>query len=219
MPFCTRCGHEAAQVARFCNECGTAIAPVSPSGPTPPAARTGPYKGVVETNDRGIRWIPWLLVGAAILIVVYTLLPRSFGFSSDHSESVRPLAPSDAEGAARPIPILTFAEAKSRAITVSHDDLFRFNERFVGETVVFRGKIVQVVDAGSAKYQFRANVTPVSFGWDDAVFLRYEGSRFVEDDIIEFVGRVNGLVAYEAVFGQTINIPDIEVTHIKLITN
>ena len=63
-------------------------------------------------------------------------------------------------------------------------------------------------------FQLRVNVTPGDYGfWDDTVFLRYDDApvRILEDDVIAFVGRMNGTVTYESVLGGDVTIPDITV--------
>ena len=100
---------------------------------------------------------------------------------------------------------------KDIAKRVSYDDLFRKNEQWEGEYIYYKGKIIQVMGGSDNKYRFRANVTKGEFSWDDTVYLRYSGERLLEDDIIEFVGRVNGLVKYEAIFGNKVTIPDITI--------
>ena len=92
---------------------------------------------------------------------------------------------------------------------ITYDDLFRNNEEHIGKTVSYLGKIIQVIEGGGNEYQLRVNVTKGEYSWDDTVLLRYEGSRLLEDDIIEFVARVNGLVTYEAIMGNEITIPDL----------
>ena len=47
-------------------------------------------------------------------------------------------------------------------------------------------------------------------------FLRYDDApvRILDDDIIAFVGRMNGTLTYESVMGGNITIPDITVLHL-----
>ena len=78
-------------------------------------------------------------------------------------------------------------------------------------------QVVQVIDEGNDKYQLRANVTRGEYGWDDTVFLHYSGKRILEDDIIEFIGTVEELLNYEAIFGQNITVPAIRVIASKLV--
>ena len=63
-------------------------------------------------------------------------------------------------------------------------------------------------------FQLRVNVTSDEYGlWSDTVFLRYDDApvRILENDIIEFVGRMEGTITYESVMGGDVIIPDITV--------
>jgi hypothetical protein len=187
MAFCKKCGDEVDNDAKFCTSCGQAIIAAAPSSLDAPNQRTGTYQGAVVGANEGFRWKRWDWIAAGVIVVLLIVI-ASIG-NSDDSPATTTQAPTRI-----PTPTLTFAEAKSEANRVDYDDLFRNNEQHVGQPVLFQGEIIQVMDAGNEKYQFRVNVTPVTFGWDDAVLLRYEGSRFLEDDVIEFFGRVNGLI-------------------------
>ena len=81
-----------------------------------------------------------------------------------------------------------------------------------GETVFYRGKVIQVNEQ-RGDFQMRVNVTKGDYMWDDTVFLRYNDApvRILEDDIIAFVGRMNGTVTYKSVLGNEVTIPDITV--------
>lgn len=117
-----------------------------------------------------------------------------------------------------PGPTPTFQEAMAQATRVSYDDLFRNNDAYVGQRVHFRGKIIQVVEGSGDNYDLRVNVTRSDYGWDDTVYLHYSGPRLLEDDIIEFVGEVKGLRTYEAIFGNSITIPELVVIQSQLLS-
>lgn len=112
----------------------------------------------------------------------------------------------------------SFEELVQLANSPGYDNLFRNNEQYIDELVSYRAEIVQVVELGSNDYQLRANVTEGRFLWEDTVFLRYSGTRILEEDIIEFVGQVKGLSTYESIFGQRITIPDISVVRLRVIS-
>ena len=78
--------------------------------------------------------------------------------------------------------------------------------------------MIQVIDVGRDQYQLRVNVTEGQYIWQDTVFLRYTGSRLLENDIIEFVGSVVGLITYKAVLGNSITVPDISVVQAQIVT-
>ena len=128
-----------------------------------------------------------------------------------------------------PTPVPTFAELKSKAAVVPYDDLFRYNERYVGESVYYRGQVNQVIDQGSEIYVIRVYVTGTL---DEAlgnwmlgnrindIFMIYErgdGDRVREGDIIEFVGSVTGLHNYETVQGSQRTIPQLLAIRLKIL--
>ena len=110
----------------------------------------------------------------------------------------------------------SFDELEAKASRPTYDDLFRNNERYVTQLVYYQAQLIQVVDAGSGRYQLRANVTKDQFLWGDTVFLRYAGPRFLENDVIEFVGTVVGLITYSAVLGNKVTVPDISIVKARL---
>ena len=112
-----------------------------------------------------------------------------------------------------PAPTPTWEEWKESAEEIPYETLFRYAEDHKGKRVYYRGKVVQVIER-RGDFQLRVNVTPGDYGfWDDTVFLRYDDApvRILEDDIIAFVGGMNGTVTYESVLGGNITIPDITV--------
>ena len=147
-----------------------------------------------------LKWTAIIVGGLIGLIVVVSIIGSLFGGGSDSQVNVDPA-----------MTTVNWNTLKNSAERVSYDELFRNNERWEGKQVYYEGKIIQVIEDSGNKYQFRANVTKGEYSWDDDVFLRYSGDRLLEDDIIEFVGRVNGLLTYESIFGQKITIPDITV--------
>ena len=104
------------------------------------------------------------------------------------------------------LPTRSIEEIKSSAKIISYDDLFRYNERYVGDIVYFRGDIVEVQNTGGDNYVLRVATAQY---YDDIIWVDYEGPRVLEDDNIDIWGTVKGLKSYEAVLGQTISIPEI----------
>lgn len=122
---------------------------------------------------------------------------------------------------------------------IDWETLFRYNEDHVGKSVAFKGKVLQVVqvekscflgvcstnfsaidDATEGDVALRVAVTRSSYGsWDDAVMLLYRSppTRILEDDLIEFVAEVKGLYSYDAIMGNEVTIPLLEVTQLRLI--
>ena len=206
MPYCPSCGGEVADSARFCTHCGAGRENPSPS-PSPaqePASQQqsgGKKRGCLKWGGIGCGGLLAIMIAIVIIAAI-----TSSGDGGGTAQS-RP-----------PGPTPTFQEAMAQATRVSYDDLFRNNAAYIGQKVHFQGKIIQVVEGPGDSYDLRVNVTQGQYTWDDTVYLRYSGPRLLEDDIIEFVGEVEGLRTYEAVFGNNITIPELAVIQSRLVS-
>ena len=112
-----------------------------------------------------------------------------------------------------PTPTATWAELRAAAQTIPYRNLFRYADDHAGKLVYYRGEVIQVLEK-QGDFQLRVNVTSDEYGlWSDTVFLRYDDApvRILENDIIEFVGRMEGTITYESVMGGDVIIPDITV--------
>jgi len=118
------------------------------------------------------------------------------------------------------VPKLTISEIKSRAITIPYDDLMRHNEQYVGQIVYYRGKLVQVVSSYGDVYTLRLATKQTQYlGYsDDIVWINYNGERLLEKDIVDVWGKVKGLQAYSALFGNQVTIPEIDALFTELVT-
>lgn len=108
----------------------------------------------------------------------------------------------------------------SSAKTVPYDDLFRYNEKYIGDIVLYKGKIVQSQNTFGDNYIFRVAVKKdklLNDYYEDIIWLNYKGSRYLEGDIIQFWGKVKGLKEYRAVLGNTVTIPEIDALIVELV--
>ena len=104
-------------------------------------------------------------------------------------------------------------ELRAKARQIAYDRLAREPLAYKGQTVVFRGHVVQVQESGLSVI-LRVNVTPGQFIWKDTVWVEYrkkvpDERRILDDDILTFWGEYKGIMSYTAVFGQTIQIPHV----------
>lgn len=104
------------------------------------------------------------------------------------------------------------------ALEIAYDDLARETERYVGSTVHFLGEVVQVIEGEGLDAVLRVNVTKSTYGWQDTVWVNYEGPRLLEDDIVEFWGVVRGRRSYTSIWGATITIPEIDAITLERVT-
>ena len=117
-----------------------------------------------------------------------------------------------------PVPTPTFDQLRTQARSISYDEVFRDNEQHIGDLVYYVGSVTQVNEKGKDVYLLRVNVTRGSFDiWDDDIRLDYEGKRLLEDDIVEFVARVDGLWTYTTVLGAERTIPHLKNVGLRLV--
>jgi len=114
-------------------------------------------------------------------------------------------------------------QIKRNAQNIAYDDLFRYNEKYIGNTVYFRGKIVQItpISGGSGdEYGFRvATKESQNYGYsDDIIFVYYKGPRYLEGDTIDLWGKVSGLQTYTAVLGNVVTIPELQALYVELVS-
>ncbi len=157
---------------------------------------------------------PAILLAAAVAMVILgaVLLPSQEEAPSEENTPPPPTPIQNPTRTSTPPPTSTptFGELRSKAVPLSYDDLFRNNEQHRGKIVTFSGEVVQINDSGNNKYLLRVNVTRISGSyWTDDVRVDYTGPRILENDIVEFVGPVEGLWKYTAVFGNERTIPHI----------
>ena len=205
MPYCPSCGGEVADSAKFCTHCGAGR-----ENPPPATPAQGPANQQQSGNKkRGcLKW-GGIGCGSLLVVMIAIVIIAALASSADGGGPTQSRSPG---------PTPTFQEAMAQATRVSYDDLFRNNAAYIGQKVHFRGKIIQVVEGPGDSYDLRVNVTQGQYIWEDTVYLHYSGSRLLEDDVIEFVGEVEGLRTYEAVFGNNITIPELVVIQSRLVS-
>lgn len=119
-----------------------------------------------------------------------------------------------------PTPTPTFVEYKNlvEAVSVSYSNLFRNIEEYLGDYVVFRGKVLQVGQTQPGEYLLLVYVTERDFGsWDDVIRVDYEGSRILEDDVIEFVGIVDEPWTYTTALGSSNTVPWVHAIRTRIV--
>jgi hypothetical protein len=111
-------------------------------------------------------------------------------------------------------------KVKSQAMRLlAYSELFRNNEQYIGKPILYIGELWQEI-LGEG---YRIAVTPDSLTypsyWEDVVWVNYETKeKFLENDIIEVVGIVKGLMSYQGVDGGMRQIPEIDAVSMRIIT-
>ncbi len=104
---------------------------------------------------------------------------------------------------------------------IAYDELARYPDKYVDVHFELRAKVVQVVSQTEQELWTRAYLTEKEYTWDDDVCLWYSGSlpqRLLEDDVIRFHARGDGLFEYQTVLGSTRTIPKLEIIRIIEVT-
>ena len=107
-----------------------------------------------------------------------------------------------------PAPTMTWQQRRAQAVEVAYDELLQNADYHVGKTVVFRGKVIQVVELGGDTRTW-VDVTQEDDGGDDIVFLlsHFKPVRIHVGDIVAFTGWMTGTRDYK-----TATIPAVTVT-------
>ena len=198
--YCTKCGSQIDAESKFCPRCGAS----TEQGSSPVEA--GPSR---STGKRVLKWTGLGCGGLITLLIILIIIGVVLDSEDDNVNSTN---------ATPQLSSLPFDRLVAMSTRVSYDDLFRNNERHIDALVYFRGQIVQIADHNRKdNYVLRVNVTETGFFWEDAVYLHYSGPRVLEDDIIEFIGRVKGLKTYKAILGNSVTVPEISIIQAQLI--
>lgn len=116
------------------------------------------------------------------------------------------------------VPELSQAEIKAQAQSdVNYDDLLRNNANYVNVIVHYKGKILQTQNVFGDTYALRIGVTESTFIWSNPIWVNYAGPRVLENDVVEFWGKVKGIKSYTAVLGQPVEIPEVDAMILEVI--
>ena len=110
--------------------------------------------------------------------------------------------------------------AWDQAIQVDLEDLFRYIEKYEGKFVIYKGRVVQVMYHEDGDVSLRVSVSGSSLGFGNNIVLLFYRSpevRILEDDRVEFVGKVRGLHTYEAVLGNEVTLPLLDVVQLRFV--
>jgi hypothetical protein len=154
-------------------------------------------------------------VRGTVFIIVVLLVVVLIGISGQRWLNTQTMEPEQE-------PTMSVAEIKSATVQIPYDSLFRYNERYVGAIIFFRGEVVQAVSGSEAdSYVLRVATKQEFFGstaiWDkDIIWVNYNGLRVLEKDMVDVWGRVVGLQEYTAVLGNQITVPAVLSLHLEV---
>jgi hypothetical protein len=94
---------------------------------------------------------------------------------------------------------------------ITYEQLSRTPDKYEGEYVKFRGKVIQVLE-GDTEIQLRV---AVNSNYDTILFVEYSpsivSSRILEDDVVTLYGKSLGTITYKSTNGGPITIPAVLV--------
>ena len=105
---------------------------------------------------------------------------------------------------------------------MSYADLARNPDKYKGQSFVFTGEIIQVIEpVWGNTVSLRINVTKEEYGYyTDTIYatvdLPEDADRLLEDDIITFYGDCDGLYTYKSVLGASISVPKIDIKYFNI---
>lgn len=208
---CPVCHQPVVYGVGFCGNCRTPLNwPTQQVQPPPAYQQQGTSYQHAQMEPEKKKKNVWLigclgLIGAVILV-------GGIAFAVD---TLSKGAPSSTQSAT-----MSVAEIKNGAITISYDDLMRNNKQYVGKIAYYRGGIVQVSESYGDKYVLRIATKKGEYlGYiEDVIWVNYQGTRLLEDDIVDMWGKVMGLKSYTALLGNTVTIPELNSLHLELVT-
>lgn len=108
----------------------------------------------------------------------------------------------------------------ANAATVNYTDLFRNSGDYSGQYLKFVGEVVQT-DSSNSYCRIATTKSQYSESYyEDVVYLApctTDGTKILEDDLIEFVGVGDGTFSYKTVLGSQMEIPKLKAAKITLI--
>lgn len=112
----------------------------------------------------------------------------------------------------KPTPTWTVDQLIAGPMKVPYSSLARSTESFIGRSVSYQGKVIQV-EEGYESYTMLVNVTYSDGFWDDTVLVICNrcDQRILEDDTLFFVGQVDGRFTYETVLGANRTVPQLTI--------
>ena len=148
------------------------------------------------------------IVYYGILSVLVVITLESFSYLNPNENEVSSISREE---------MLT--KIKENAIhNIDYRDLMRNIENYEGKPMKFHGKIIQVQSHRNNRYTFRIATREGSFSFnEDVIWASFQGERFLEDDIVEGYAVIKRLRTYNAIFGNQITIPEVEIVEMTLI--
>lgn len=243
--FCPKCGNRIElEDSQFCNKCGAKLPITSPevqqpvarpataqkpsyptyippvnssttSVQTPAPQSQGPTAEITTKKRTVVEWIAIVCGGIILLVFLSAFIA---GMLSGMSGTSTAPSPNNPFSTPTPTPTPSIEQIKNDAQTITYDDLARYNEKYIGKMVYFRGKIRQVFPQSGDYYDLIIDTSGIYSLVEGRIYVsNYKGSRFLEGDTIDVWGKVNGLVTLKSVLGAESDLPKLTTLHAELV--
>lgn len=200
--FCWKCGTTIVSSQNFCSKCGAS---------QQRSEQIIDQTGIQEKKKSSIKKKIGLGVGIFFGIMIVLVIIGSI-YSGIDDKNTSTSTPSEIKST------LTPSEIKSQAITdLSYDDLFRHNNNHIGKIVYYQGEVIQSQHIYGDTYVLRVGVTNKDLFYSDIIWVNYEGPRILENDLINLWGKVKGIKQYNAILGNTVEIPEIDAMIVEVV--
>ena len=195
---CKNCGNEVNKKAVICPNCGCKI-----------------KKPIFK------KWWFWVII---VILVILIGFP-----SGENDNSVASDSPQINEVANEQAKELTREEYIEACETIDFETLSRNPDKYEGKKYGFTGEIIQVQESSYGNtVTLRINITKKTYEYSyetyytDTILATVNipkgDDRLLENDIINFWGECAGSYTYEAVLGNSVTLPKIEIKYFELIS-
>lgn len=229
--YCQNCGKENPDNGNFCLNCGAPLKKQQatyemPS--TPQSFMSQPTQQPTKKSHKGKGCLIAIIVAIAIFVIavifanLVSVNDDQTTTSSNSSVQVKASTKAHSTAETTTEPKTTSAKTfKAACKTIPYKDIARQPTKYMGERVVYTGKIIQIGKDSDNSYYARIDVTKDEYGYyDDTMYVSYELAenepKFLEDDIVTFYGVCEGDVSYTSIFGEEITIPAVSAKYIEL---
>lgn len=156
-----------------------------------------------------LRGLATIIIGIVVLFISAQYLPHTTPTITKQS-LITPAAAS-----------FNPAEFKAQCTAISYDDLARLTENYIGKKTTFTGMISSIQEISDTQIVMLIGVTKGQFGiYSNAIWVNYvyqKGQkRFLQNDIVDLWGTVEGRKTYTAVNGQQVTVPELDASIIEI---
>lgn len=177
------------------------------------------------------KWWFWAIIAAVVVIGGGGTIAEkmnggdnsspSSSSSSSKEEREKAKAEREAEKAAQAAKEEAERQEKiANAGTIDYTELFRNADSHKGKYVRFTGEVLQTDSSNSYCRVATKQSTYSESYYENVVYLTpcsVDGTKFLENDVIEFVGEADGNYSYRTVLGSTTELPKLKGAKITLI--